>query len=323
MTVPPTDLAIHARGLAKRFGTVQAVSHIDLDLAPGQALGLLGPNGAGKSTTLSMLMGIRSPDAGQALIFGHPAGSAPARRVTGATPQATDFPDQLTPREILGYTAARYGMALRPDDIVPQFGLGGLIDRRMSGFSGGEMRRVALALAFVGRPRLVFLDEPTTGLDSTAQEGFRSVAQTYVAQGGALVLTSHHWDEIEAICTALAVIDQGETVLAGRIDTIRARARINRIGFDLPHGVTPGLWLGAHPADAHPADARRDYARWQVESTDSDAILRRMVAEGVPFANLTLHPLDLKDLIHHLRQNPSQNPSQPLTQNLPQKESRP
>lgn len=313
MTVPPTDLAIHARGLAKRFGTVQAVSHIDLDLAPGQALGLLGPNGAGKSTTLSMLMGLRAPDAGQALIFGHPAGSAPARCVTGATPQATDFPDQLTPREILGYTAARYGMALRPDEIVPQFGLGALIDRRMAGFSGGEMRRVALALAFVGRPRLVFLDEPTTGLDSTAQEGFRSVAQNYVAQGGALVLTSHHWDEIEAICTALAVIDQGETVLAGRIDTIRARARITRIAFDLPDGVTPPLWLSA----------RRDVARWHIETPESDSLLRRMVAEGLPFANLTLHPLDLKDLIHHLRQNSSQPLPQNPTQNLPQKESRP
>jgi ABC-2 type transport system ATP-binding protein len=309
MTMTSSNLAIHARGLAKRFGTVQAVVRIDLDLAPGEAVGLLGPNGAGKSTTLAMLMGLRAPDAGQALIFGHPAGSAPARRVTGATPQATDFPDQLTPREVLSYTAARYGMAFRPDDIIPQFGLGALIDRRMTGFSGGEMRRVALALAFVGRPRLVFLDEPTTGLDSTAQDGFRSVAQNYVTQGGALVLTSHHWDEIEAICTSLAVIDQGETVLSGRIDTIRARARITRIGFDLPDGVTPPLWLSA----------RHDGARWHVESTESDTILRRMVAEGLPFANLTLHPLELKDLIHHLRQNPSQ----PLAQSLPQKESRP
>jgi ABC-2 type transport system ATP-binding protein len=309
MTRTPSNLAIHARGLAKRFGTVQAVARIDLDLAPGEAVGLLGPNGAGKSTTLSMLMGLRAPDAGQALIFGHPAGSAPARRATGATPQATDFPDQLTPREILSYTAARYGMALRPDDIIPQFGLGAVIDRRMAGFSGGEMRRVALALAFVGRPRLVFLDEPTTGLDNTAQEGFRSVAQNYVAQGGALVLTSHHWDEIEAICTSLAVIDQGETVLSGRIDTIRARARITRIGFDLPDGMTPPLWLSA----------RHDGARWQAESTESDAILRRMVTDGLPFANLTLHPLELKDLIHHLRQTQPQN----LTQSLPQKESRP
>ena len=303
MTDTHSHLAIHARGLAKRLGTVQAVSRIDLDLAPGEALGLLGPNGAGKSTTLSMLMGLRAPDAGRALIFGHPAGSAPARRMMGATPQAADFPDQLTPREVLGYTAARYGLPFRPDDIIPQFGLGALIDRRMAGFSGGELRRVALALAFVGQPRLVFLDEPTTGLDSAAQEGFRSVAQNYVAQGGALVLTSHHWDEIEAICTSIAMIDRGETVLAGRIDAVRARARITRIGFDLPRGMTPPLWLAAQPDGAHPKGLG-----WQIDSTDSDAALRRMVAEGLPFANLTLRPLDLKDLIQHLRQSPQNTP---------------
>lgn len=134
MTDTPTDLAIHARGLAKRFGPVQAVSRIDLDLAPGQALGLLGTNGAGKSTTLSLLMGLRAPDTGQALIFGHPAGSPAARRLSGATPQATDFPDQITPREILTYAAARYGTAPDISALIRDFGLNDLIDRRIAGF---------------------------------------------------------------------------------------------------------------------------------------------------------------------------------------------
>ncbi|MDG1130110.1 MAG: ABC transporter ATP-binding protein [Paracoccaceae bacterium] len=292
MTLHSSDLAIHARGLAKRFGAVQAVSRIDLDLAPGGAMGLLGMNGAGKSTTLSMLMGLRAPDAGQALVFGHPAGSPAARRWTGATPQATDLPDQVTPREILTYAAQRYGMAPAIDRLIADFGLGDLIDRRVAGFSGGQMRRVALALAFVGQPRLVFLDEPTAGLDSAAQDAFRVMARSYVAQGGALVLTSHHWDEIESICSSIAVIDRGETVLAGRIDAIRGRARITRLAFDLPPDLVPPFWLGAS----------QNGARWQVETSDSDTVLRRMVAEALPFANLTLQPLELKDLIHHLRQ---------------------
>ena len=292
MTLHSSDLAIHARGLAKRFGAVQAVSRIDLDLAPGGAMGLLGMNGAGKSTTLSMLMGLRAPDAGQALVFGHPAGSPAARRWTGATPQATDLPDQVTPREILTYAAQRYGMAPAIDRLIADFGLGDLIDRRVAGFSGGQMRRVALALAFVGQPRLVFLDEPTAGLDSAAQDAFRVMARSYVAQGGALVLTSHHWDEIESICSSIAVIDRDETVLAGRIDAIRGRARITRLAFDLPPDLVPPFWLGAS----------QNGARWQVETSDSDTVLRRMVAEALPFANLTLQPLELKDLIHHLRQ---------------------
>ncbi|MEO1612506.1 MAG: ABC transporter ATP-binding protein, partial [Pseudomonadota bacterium] len=282
---------ISAAGLSKRFGAVEAVKRVDLEVAPGQALGLLGPNGAGKSTTLSMLTGLFAPDAGEARIFGHPAGSAAARALTGATPQATGFPDQVTPREVLAYTAARYGA--RPDigDMVARFGLERLIDRRIAGFSGGEMRRVALALAFVGDPKLVFLDEPTAGLDTEAQDAFRETARDYVAKGGALVLTSHQWDEIEAICDAIAVIDWGETVLHGGVDDFRDRAKVSRLSFALPVGAAPPGWL----------DAARDGDRWRAETADSDAALRRLVEEGAPFADLTLQPISLKDLIDRIR----------------------
>ena len=284
--------AVHARGLSKRFGTVQAVANINLDVAAGEAVGLLGPNGAGKSTLLSMLMGLRSPDTGKALIFGHPAGSPGARAVTGATPQSTGFPDQLTPREILSYTAARYGTRPKTDDLVGRFGLEKLIDRRVAGFSGGEMRRVALALAFVGEPKLVFLDEPTTGLDIASQEAFRETARDYVAQGGAMVLTSHHWEEIEAICGSIALIDMGERILSGRIDAMRARTNRNRLSFRLPDGMMPAEWM----------QARHDGHRWSVETADSDAVLRRMVEDALPFSGLTLEPLKLKDLIDLVRQ---------------------
>jgi ABC-2 type transport system ATP-binding protein len=292
MTTIPQEIPLRARGLAKRFGAVQAVSNIDLDVTAGEALGLLGPNGAGKSTTLSMLMGLRSPDAGEALVFGHTAGSPDARALTGATPQSAGFPDQLSPREILTYTAARYGVQPKTDDLIARFGLEKLIDRRVAGFSGGEIRRVALALAFVGAPKLVFLDEPTTGLDNTAQEGFREIARNYVAQGGALILTSHHWDEIESICDTIALIDQGKTVLNGRIRDMLARIAVNRLSFALPTGTMPPEWM----------QATHDCHRWHVETTESDDMLRRMVEAALPFHDLTLQPLDLKDLINRIRQ---------------------
>lgn len=296
MNDPTTGLALEARGLAKRYGAVQAVSCIDLTLAPGAALGLLGPNGAGKSTTLSMLMGLQRPDAGRARIFGLEAGSAGARRLTGATPQATDFPDQLSPREIISYTAARYGTMPDMAELAARFGLEALMDRRTTGFSGGQLRRVSLALAFVGAPRLVFLDEPTAGLDAQAQAGFQQAARDYVRSGGALVLTSHHWDEIEAICDAIALIDHGETVLSGRIDAIRTRATAMRLGFALPEGTRPPDWT----------QARAEGARWHIETEDSDALLRRLVAEGIPFEGLTLQPLALKDLIARIREDQQQ-----------------
>lgn len=283
--------AISAINLSKRFGPVVAVSRVDLTLAPGQALGLLGPNGAGKSTTLRMLLGLVPPDAGRALIFGHPAGSPAARAMVGSTPQATGFPEQVTPRELLAYAGARYGVRPRIDDLVAMFGLDRLIDRRVAGFSGGEVRRVALALAFVGAPRLVFLDEPTTGLDTDAQEAFRSVVRSYVGQGGSVVLCSHHWDEVEAICTSITLIDRGETVLSGDLHDIRRRTSVNHVSFALPEGAAPPGWVQASPQGR----------LWHCESADSDALVRRLVTEGVPFGDLTIQPMKLNDLIDRIR----------------------
>lgn len=285
------DYPIRATGLAKRFGGVKAVSNVNLEVTPGSALGLLGPNGAGKSTTLSMLMGLSKPDAGAVRVFGSTAGSAKARQVTGATPQATDFPDQLTPRELLQYTAACYGKTPKTDDLARQFCLQTLIDRRVAGFSGGELRRVALALAFAGEPALVFLDEPTTGLDIDAQEGFREATRAYVDQGGALVLTSHHWDEIEAICDSISLIDQGETVLNTRINDMRARVNIKHLSFNLPDGSVPPEWM----------QATHDGQRWHMNTEDADSTLRQMVAENLPFEDLSLEPLPLDALIKHIR----------------------
>ena len=154
------------------------------------------------------------------------------------------------------------------------------------------MRRVALALAFAGEPALVFLDEPTTGLDVDSQESFRAAARAYVEQGGALVLTSHHWDEIEAICDSISLIDQGETVLNTRIDDMRARANIKHLSFNLPAGTVPPEWM----------QATHDGRRWHVNTEDADSTLRRMIADNLPFQDLSLEPLPLDALIKHIRQ---------------------
>ena len=289
-THPP----IQARDLAKRFGAVTAVQGLSLHLARGEALGLLGPNGAGKSTALAMLMGLRAPDAGDVRLFGHRPGSAAARAMMGVTPQVAGFPDQLTPREVLRYGAARRGTKAALEPVISAFGLQRLIDRRMAGFSGGEVRRVALALAFLGRPGLIFLDEPTAGLDTEAQEAFQATARAYVEDGGALILTSHHWDEIEAVCDRITMIDAGRQVMSGALAEIRARMQARRIGFALPDGQEPPAWL----------QASREGARWLAESDDSDACLRRMVCDGLAFADLTVEPLALASIIARIKSEP-------------------
>lgn len=282
-----TEKAVEAQDIGKRFGAVMAVERLSITLEPGEALGLLGPNGAGKSTALAMLTGLRAPDTGEVRIFGHQPESAKARARMGVTPQAAGFPSQLTPRELLHYARARRGDRTGFDDVITAFGLTSLLDRRLAGFSGGEVRRVALALAFLGRPGLVFLDEPTAGLDIAAQDAFALTARAFVDNGGALILTSHYWNEIETVCDRITMIDKGRKVLDGSLAEMRARMQARLVRFALPEGDQPPHWLPARQQGGH----------WYVETEDSDSMLRRMVGEGLGFRDLTIKPLDLSDII--------------------------
>lgn len=285
--------AISARGLGKRFGSIEALADLSLELRRGEALGLIGTNGAGKTTALTLLQGLRRADTGQAEIFGFPAGSVAARRHVGITPQNADFPEQMSAREVLTYAAAHFDRPKPVDELIAAFGLERLIDRRMDGFSGGEMRRVALALAFVGNPDLVFADEPTAGLDTGGQDMFKAYVRAYVEAGGSLLLTSHHWDEIEHICDRIVMIDRGRLLLEGTLDDIRRKAGRNRISFALAESAPVPPWLEMH--------FQRDGRRWSGVTADSDALLRRLVAELPALRDVHIEPLDLKQTIAQMQ----------------------
>ena len=288
-----TALAIEARDLGKRFGRVQALQDFSLTLRPGEALGLIGTNGAGKSTALKLLQGLRTSDSGSGRIFGHPIGSRAAKRLVGITPQNADFPEQITPRELLGYTAAHFARPKPMAELIEAFGLQRLIDRRMGGFSGGEKRRVALALAFVGNPSLVFLDEPTSGLDTGGQDLFRAYARAYAEAGGSLLLTSHPWDEIDQVCDRIVMIDRGRQILEGTLQEIRRRAGRCRVSFALAEGAEPPAWLLR--------DFLLEAGRWQRVTADSDALIRFVLRELPDLRDLQAAPLDLKDTVAELR----------------------
>jgi len=288
-TVP----AISARGLGKRFGRIVALADLSLELRRGEALGLIGTNGAGKTTALTLLQGVRRADTGKAEIFGFPAGSVAARRHVGITPQNADFPEQTSAREVLAYAAAHFERPKPIDELVAAFGLERLIDRRMDGFSGGELRRVALALAFVGNPDLVFADEPTAGLDTGGQDMFKAHARAYVEGGGSLLLTSHHWDEIEHVCDRIVMIDRGRLLLEGTLDDIRRKAGRNRVSFTVPQGTPVPPWLDAH--------FQRNGQRWSGVSADSDTLLRRLVADLPVLQDLHIEPLDLKETVTQMQ----------------------
>ena len=179
------------RGIHKRYGQVDALQGVDLELRPGELVALLGPNGAGKTTAVSILLGQRRPDAGTARLFGRDPTLPATRRPVGATLQESGFPDNLTVAEVVDLVRIHYPDPAPTRELLDRFGLAELAGRRAGGLSGGQTRRLAVALAFAGRPRLAVLDEPTTGLDVEARRGLWELLRAFVAEGGSVLLTTH------------------------------------------------------------------------------------------------------------------------------------
>jgi sodium transport system ATP-binding protein len=221
---------IVAEGLAKRFGTVQAVESVDFACADGRITGLLGPNGAGKSTTLRMLYGALAPDRGRALVDGIDMAADPVAALAslGVLPHGAGLYPHLTARENVRYFGRLHGLrgpALerRIDQLVAALGLEEFADRRAKGFSQGQKLRVALARALVHAPRNVVLDEPTSGLDVLATRGLRELVRGLKEQGHCVLFSSHVMQEVAALCDEIVIVGHGKVVARGTPDELRAR----------------------------------------------------------------------------------------------------
>ena len=227
------------RGVHKRYGQVEALRGVDLDIQPGELVALLGPNGAGKTTAVGVLLGQRRPDAGSALLFGRDPTLPATRRLVGATPQVAGFPDNLTVAEVVNFVRVHYPDPAATPELLGRFGLAELAGRRAGGLSGGQQRRLAVAFAFAGRPRLVVLDEPTTGLDVEARRGLWEVLRAFVTDGGAVLLTTHYLEEAQALASRVVVIADGTIVAHGTVEDITTRAGLSRGHLRVP--APPGL----------------------------------------------------------------------------------
>jgi len=179
----------------KSYGAVTALKGVSLSLAPGETVALLGLNGAGKTTAINLLLGLRRPDRGEVRLDGGDPRTPAVRAAIGATPQETAFPQRLRCTEVIELVRRHYPDPLPAAVVIERFGLGDFAHRQTGGLSGGQRRRLALALAFVGQGRAVFLDEPTTGLDADVRRSLWRVMRDYVAGGGALLLTTHYLEE--------------------------------------------------------------------------------------------------------------------------------
>ena len=242
------ELAIEVRGLRKSYGQLEAVRGIDLHVARGEVFALLGPNGAGKTTTVEILEGYRPRSAGGARVLGHdPArNELSLKRRVGIVLQETDLPQYLTVREIVAQYAGYYPRPRGVDEVIALVDLDEAAGQRLLRLSGGQRRRVDLALALIGDPELLFLDEPTSGFDPSARRQAWGTVRALIDLGKTVFLTTHFMDEAQALADRVAIIARGEIVATGSPNTLGARgSQATVVRFGLPEGTQPPSGVGA------------------------------------------------------------------------------
>jgi ABC-2 type transport system ATP-binding protein len=295
-------VVIAIQGLRKSYGKLVAVKHLDLEIARGEVFGILGPNGAGKTTTLEMVEGLRKPDAGSIMVAGIDAVRQPQRlkEIIGVQLQSTALFNYLTNFEILQLFASFYarGMSDRElDDLLMQVNLSEKRNNRVEELSGGQQQRLSIALTLVNKPEVVFLDEPTTGLDPQARHNLWDLVQEINRQGRTVVLTTHYMEEAETLCHRIAIMDHGEI-----------------LALDTPRGLIAGLHLpptisGATDRPLPRArvqqvpgvqDLRLDDGHFEVRTTAPQETLVALMALatelGAQISDLNVHGANLEDV---------------------------
>lgn len=286
---PPDDhAAVVVEDLHVRYGHTLALAGVSFTVPRGTVLALLGPNGAGKTTTVSVLATLRRPTSGRARVAGHDVAADPAavRAAISVTGQETSVDDRLTGRENLRLLARLFGLTRpearnRADDALELFGLTDAADRAVRTYSGGMRRRLDLAGGLLRPPQVLFLDEPTTGLDPRSRADVWSHVRDAVGQGTTVLLTTQYLDEADQLADHIAVVDHGRIVAHGSAGELKTRVGGAHLEFTAPDGA---IWRT--PTDGTVADARRilttapDDARWHLHTPTLDDV----------FLALTGHP---------------------------------
>jgi ABC-2 type transport system ATP-binding protein len=298
----PADapFAVAAHGLRKSYGSVAAVREVSVSVQPGEIFALLGPNGAGKTTTLEILEGFRTADAGQVTVLGiDPADRARGRELReqiGVVLQDIAVEPYLTVRETIARNAGYYPAPRDVDEVIGLTGLSGLERRKVRKLSGGQKRRLDLALGIVGRPRLLFLDEPTTGFDPAARQEAWAAIRALRDAGTTILLTTHYMEEAQELADRVAVMSGGRIVAEGPPSRIGGRdTALTRITFALPGGcqVTDlPMQVTAPPA--------ADNVLVTVDAAEPTAVLHQLtgwaLARGTVLRQLTVERPSLEDI---------------------------
>ncbi|GAA4716580.1 ABC transporter ATP-binding protein [Isoptericola chiayiensis] len=274
-------------GVTRRFGDVTALDDVSLDVAPGELVGMLGPNGAGKTTLLSLISGQRRPDVGTVRLLGGDPRDAATRVGLGITPQETGLPPTLRVGEVVDFVGGHFPDPVPTAELLEQFGLTDKTRKQTGSLSGGQKRRLAVALSLVGRPRVVLLDEPTTGLDVTARQALWDAIRQYHAGGGTVLLTSHYLEEVQALAERVVVIDHGVVRADDSLDGILSRVGLRRVSVRTTTDLTS--WSGVSRGE-HRGDGVQ-----QLYTPDADALVRALVTSGVEFSDLQIRGASLEE----------------------------
>jgi ABC-2 type transport system ATP-binding protein len=299
MTATATDTAVRCHGLVKRYADVVAVDGLDLDVARGECFGLLGPNGAGKTTTIEILEGLTEADAGEVEILGTTwaRNAAGLRERLGISLQETQLADKLTVGETVRLFRSFYRQGRDPETVLAQLSLDEKRDARVGKLSGGQKQRLAVACALVGDPEVLFLDEPTTGLDPQSRLQLWQIVMDFRSHGGTVLLTTHYMDEAERLCDRVAIVDRGRVIAQGTPpDLISSLHAANVIEFASEPEIDE-VALRALPGVAEP---HRRGPNWSLPVTSLaetvPALLDRIEGSGAKLVNLSTHRATLEDL---------------------------
>jgi ABC-type multidrug transport system ATPase subunit/peptidoglycan/LPS O-acetylase OafA/YrhL len=283
-------------GAHKRFGKVLALDGLSLSVQRGELLALLGPNGAGKTTAISLLLGLQAPDAGTAVLFGMSPEQIEARYQVGVMMQEVTLAPDLRVGELIDCTRSYYPAPFTKDEVLALTRTTELANRQYGKLSGGQKRQAQFALAVCGRPSLIFLDEPTAGLDVQAREALWATLRQLIAQGTAIVLTTHYLEEAEALADRVAVLARGRLIANGTVNDIRALVSRKRISCSTSLSADlVGTWPGV-------VRAERDRDRLNIVATDSDRVVRNLLAEDPELRDLEVLRAGLAEAFSELTQ---------------------
>jgi ABC-type multidrug transport system ATPase subunit len=283
-------------GVKKRFGKTVALDGLDLEVRPGELFSVLGPNGAGKSTAISLLLGLLRPDSGTARLFGLSPFLIQARRQVGVMMQEVTLPPELRVREHISLVASYYSHPLTPDEALELTNISSLAARPYGKLSAGQKRQVQFALAVCGRPKLLFLDEPSVGLDVRARETMWTTLGQLVRNGSSIVLTTHYLEEAESLSNRVAVLNKGRLIATGTVREIRALV--------VRKHITCSTALPADQIAAWPdvESVTRDQRRLRISTSNSEAVVRRLLAADSNLEELEVRRAGLAEAFAELTQ---------------------